>query len=351
MNKTWLDILSFLMSFQVTPKKIDRILEAKGRREQQNTAFVAPEAVRVSAVQLSVRKYQNLKDYAGQMYDLAKEAAENGAQLVVFPEYVGLLAGTMLPNYEKIIEWVLDGENKVGLSGVKLAPEKVRLLAETFHHFLYETYMYTFSAIARLLRIYLVAGTCLFYEDGQLRNRCVVFGPDGEPAGAQEKVSAVGFDKALGVTPCDVIETIPTPMGDISVVIGSDNYYFECVKIARARGVKIIAAPDSREGVTRDLLRCRADEQNLYTVYSCLTGTREHTTALAGIFAPVGITPDRDGFVACAADTEPQTVTARVNLEKLEHVFTESGPNPEFLRGDYPHSYRYCGTPPLGETE
>ena len=37
MNKTWLDILSFLMSFQVTPKKIDRILEAKGRREQQNT--------------------------------------------------------------------------------------------------------------------------------------------------------------------------------------------------------------------------------------------------------------------------------------------------------------------------
>lgn len=124
MNKTWLDILSFLMSFQVTPKRSTGFWRRRAAGNSRIPRLVAPEAVRVSAVQLSVRKYQNLKDYAGQMYDLAKEAAENGAQLVVFPEYVGLLAGTMLPNYEKIIEWVLDGENKVGLSGVKLAPGK-----------------------------------------------------------------------------------------------------------------------------------------------------------------------------------------------------------------------------------
>ena len=98
-----LPLISFWMSFRVTPKKIDALLSEKSGAAQNNAEFAAPEAVRAASVQLTARAYKDLRDYMDEVYLLAKNAVDAGAQVVVYPEYVGVLALTMLPLSKQIL--------------------------------------------------------------------------------------------------------------------------------------------------------------------------------------------------------------------------------------------------------
>ena len=67
-----LPLISFWMSFRVTPKKIDALLSEKSGAAQNNAEFAAPEAVRAASVQLTARAYKDLRDYMDEVYLLAK---------------------------------------------------------------------------------------------------------------------------------------------------------------------------------------------------------------------------------------------------------------------------------------
>ena len=197
----------------------------------------------------------------------------------------------------------------------------------------------------------MVAGTTLVRaEDGRLVNRCVVFGPDGEQAGVQDKTSVLGFDNDAGVSPSDVLEPIDTPLGPLGVVIGSDAYYFERFKILAEKGARLIAVPDARCGIMPDLLRCRANEAGVYALYACYAaGPDEGPNVRAAIYAPFGATPTLNGVVAYASSAHTCAVTARTNLQKLAGDLTDpaqTSRNEAFTKGDYLHSYRYCGNLP-----
>lgn len=342
-----LGFLSFWMSIRVTPKKITDYLESKGCTAKTNLEYATQETVRVCAVQLKNRWYDNLFDYLDEMYRLTKEAVENGAQMIVFPEYIGLAPLTIIPNIKRML-------NKLVISGDLKNPDRLELdekwskwIAEAFHHFLYEMYVYTFGTLARIHKVYIVAGTTLLYEQGVLTNSSAVFAPDGSTAGFQGKTSSIGLDKQLGAEPSSEIEVIETPLGKLSVIIGSDVYYFENFRIAKAHGAQIIAVPDSKGGILCNLLRCRAGEQQMYTVYSCYAGLAANTRA--GIFCPPQAGPRRSGITAIAKTTDTAVVTARVDLTKLDPgVNLEAGePNYEFIQGDFLHSYCYCGALPI----
>lgn len=342
--RVWLALLSFLMSFRVTPEKIVSYLEKACTNQRDNTAFITPEALRVAAVQLRVRGYKNLKDYLSEMLSLTQEAVDNGAQVVVFPEYVGLFAATLLPEFGRLLYWVMEGDTPDTLDEVRLRPRKIAMLAESFQNYIYEAYVYTFSTLARLLHVYIAAGSCIVYERGALYNRSVLFDPQGEPLGAQDKTAILGFDKAMGVKPCEHVEVFDTPMGKLSIVLGSDAYYFENFKAAVEMGARLILVPDGRGGVTADVLRCRAEESGVYTVYSCYANPK-HKQVRAGVLAPFAMTAEHAGTVAQAGDSRASTVTVRINLEKLQGKELEA--NPEFLEGDYLHSYLYSGKFPM----
>lgn len=344
-----LGLISFWMSFRVTPKKITDYLESKGVGTKNNLEFVTPETVRVCAVQLKCRSYENLRDFLDEMLRLTKEAVENGAQMVVFPEYIGLAPLTVVPGIRRMLGHLVQTGDLKDLDRLTLDSKWMKWLAEAFHHFIYETYVYTFGTIARLQRVYIVAGTTLLYEQGELTNSSVVFAPDGSTVGVQGKTSSIGLDRQLEVEPSSVIEVMDTPMGKLSVMIGSDVYYFENFRIAKAHGAQIIAVPDSKGGVLCNLLRCRADEQQMYAVYSCYAGLSSNTRA--GIFCPLQAGPRRSGITAVADSTDTAVVAARINMTKLDTgVNLEAGePNFEFLQGDYLHSYCYCGALPIME--
>lgn len=338
--------LSFWMSICVTPKKIVAFLEKTCICNRNNNEFATPEAVRVSCVQIRVRGYKSLHDYLADMLRLATQAVENGSQLVVFPEYVGLMPGTLLPLFGRQLYWVMEGRTPDGLSEVQLHSKRTIAIAEAFQNYLYETYMYTFGTIARLLHVYVAAGSCIFYEQGKLCSRSILFGPDGEPVGAQDKTHSVNFDASMGVTPADRLETFDTPLGRLAIISGLDCYYFENFKIAQELGAQIILSPDSRGSITRDLLRCRAAQSNVYVLYSCYCNPQA-TVARASIIAPFSVTANADGLIATAESAKTGVITARINLQKLVHTQTENEPNADFLEGDYLHSYVYCGSLPV----
>lgn len=342
--RIWLALLSFLMSFRVTPGKIVSHLEKACKNQRDNTAFITPEALRVASVQLRVHGYKSLKDFLDEMLAAAQEAVDNGAQVVVFPEYVGLLAATLLPNFGRLLYWVMEGDTPESLDEVRLRPHKIAMLAESFQNFVYEVYAYTFSTLARLLHVYIVAGSCIVYERGALYNRSVLFDPRGEPVGSQDKTSVLCFDKAMGVSPYDKIRVFDTPMGKVSIILGSDAYYFESFKIAAEQGAQLIFVPDGRGGITADVIRCRAEENGVFAVYSCYANPKQKELR-ASVLAPFAMTPEQSGTVARAPDSKTGSVTARINLEKLIPRQTEA--NPVFLAGDYLHSYLYSGKFPM----
>ena len=351
MWKLVLNLLAFWMSFRVTPKKITEYLESKADESKNNLEYVTPETVRVCAVQLTHRRYRSLREFLDEMLSLTAKAVEEGAQLVVFPEYVGLAPLSIVPGIEPLLRRTVLGGGLSDPDGLRLHPKWAKWVLEAFHHMLYETYVYTFSTLARLKKVYLVAGTTLLYEQGSLINSSMVFAPDGDTIGAQGKTNIVGLDRQLGVEPSSQIEIIDTPMGKLGVIIGSDVYYFENFRIARALGAQIIAVPDSRVGVVCNLLRCRADEQQVYAVYSCYAGVAANTRA--GIFCPAEIGPRQTGVTAIADTIDTAAVTARINVSKLGgSVRMEAGePNQSFLQGDYLHSYCYCGALPIVDSE
>lgn len=338
-------LLSFWTSLRVTPNKIIKHLEGRGESQRDNLSFVAREALHTACVQLRLRAYPNLHSYLDELSELTRRCVDAQAQLIVFPEHVGLFSGSILPGFNKLLKWLMDGQTPETLQEIQLDYDRVLTLAESFQNYIYETYMYTFSTLARLNHVYIAAGSCPFYEEGNIYNRSVLFGPDGGTVGAQGKLAPLGFDSALGVAPQTRIELFDTPLGCLATILGSDAYYFENFKIAAAHGAQIIMTPDFAGGVMRDLLCCRADMAGVYVLYSCVAGPQA-TPSHAGILAPVDITPKRDGLLAGAQSNGTEIVCARLNLEKLNRVFPECQPNQPFLDGDYIHSYRYCGVFP-----
>ena len=127
-------------------------------------------------------------------------------------------------------------------------------------------------------------------------------------------------------------------------MLGTDAYYFECFKILREQGARLIAVPGVGGGILPDLLRCRANENGVYALYACYASGG---AARCGIFAPLDATPGKNGVVALADGPQACALAARTNLEKLHLAVIEGEPNAPFLAEDYLHSYRYCGKLPL----
>lgn len=342
--------LSFRMSVKVTPKKIVSYLEKYGQTEKNNLAFVSPETVRAACVQLPKIQFDSLQEYLSEMLAQVSNAVNAGAQLIVFPEYTGLLPCTLIPGFEHLAQWAADGKLPADFTLLTPNPRRLNALIEAFHNFIFETYFYTFATIARLQRVYIAAGSVLLFERGRLYHRCVLFGPDGEPIGWQDQLSADRFSHSLGVQEADDISLFDTPLGKLAILPGNDAYYFEYFKIAALRGATIIASPCMQSRTVAELLRSRAAAHNLIALYSGLPIPDGRDAPCAGIYAPSQLMPGREGILSEPASAGG-CACARLNLTKLADRPFETEPNPAFLRGDYLHSYRYGGALPLVNPE
>lgn len=323
----YLQAVALLMSYRVTPKKIVKKLE-ETVTPAPPLEYIAPELVRGATVQLSFRTFKNLDEYLAHISELVGAAVQNGANLIVLPEYAGMLAAGMIPSFGRIARWI----------GTQAPDAQIlRKALEFFHHFISEAYLYTYGTLARLYSVYIAAGSCLFLENGTLHNRACVFGPDGEVVLAQEKLCPLGLEGELGVEPCEMLDTVETKIGKLAVLLGTDAYYCETAQILKAQGAEIVAAPVSLLGdLLEPLLHCRASESGAYLLLSSWS----EMGAQAKIIAPAYLKLTEDAVLSETAGAHTQSACVRLNLTRLRPPVSFGMENPGFLTQDYIESYQ-----------
>lgn len=266
--------------------------------------------LRIAAAQFPVLDLHDWAELAHTLHRWVSEAAAQGAQLLVFPEYAAMSLASILPG---TIKGQLHEELAAiqGWHGDWLALHR-RLASENAVHILAGSFP---------LRI----------TEGAYRNRAQLFAPNGK-SGWQDKWTMTRFEaEHWGISAGDALKVFDTALGRIGVNI---CYDIEFPLLARAlveAGAGIILAPsctDTTAGYWRVRVgsQARALENQCVVVQAALVGeapwsaTVDVNVGMAGIYAP----PDRglpdDGVLAKGGWNAPQWVYAEVDPARLAAV-------------------------------
>jgi predicted amidohydrolase len=365
------------------PAAIRQYLERKGMQRTTNLDQVDPHDIRVAVVQEQIRVLKTIRAFADRMYSFVAQAAEQGVQLVCFPEENGLLLLGQTPFIDLILKfatpqmagsevsqspaadppriwrvevdpnsplWQLSGQAP-GASGpsAQTGGLSVLHLISFFTPFLKDAFETTFSELARGFGIYVMAGSVMLVEDGRLYNRAYLFGPQGEIVGTQDKAHPIVLEIDMDLSCATELKVFETRLGRLAFPVCMDATYFETFKILKQMGAQIIIIPifNTEEYHYYFSLRGiwpRVQESGVYGLKSALVGNLYalKSTGPAGIYAPLGLTSDRSGVLAEAGTVDGDALlTASLDLTRLEtyHSAYFSDTNPALYRKYFPKIY------------
>ena len=275
--------------------------------------------LKVATTQFQLRPEKDLKEYLDHMEGLVRQAAEQGAELVLFPE----LAST-------------------GLLGAVTDHEvTTATITSDYWDFLPQFTDDIVSGVQRMSRennIIVVGGSHnRAAEDGSLRNTAYIAHPDGRFE-SQDKIHLTPQEHSLGARGGD--QLLVTKIGPFTagVLICADIQFPELSRFLVYKGVELILCPSltwNRRGVHRVRTGCqaRAIENQLYVVMSPLVGSSAlptdapmYAVGQAIVTGPVDKTVGiNDGILAKTETTEEEVL-----ITELDHdLLLASRANPE----------------------
>lgn len=272
----------------------------------------------MGAAQLELKLFHDPRQYIEEMARHVATAAENGVQLLVFPENNSFQLLGLLPGIEKTAAAQADDADGVSVADLfRFAGPFFNRVAET-----------TFSALAKASGLYIMAGSFLYPDGGRVVNRALLYGPDGRMIGSQDKAHLMPLESKWGLSPGDTFHVYPTPLGKLAMPVCMDATYFETFRILAGLGAEIVMVPIANPEPYNEWLALRGiwprvQESLVYGIKSALVGTLfGHTlTGRAGIFAPLPLTPNRDGILAETQDPEREGfVWADLDLQALPQL-------------------------------
>lgn len=265
----------------------------------------------VATVQFELRPERSVDDFLEHMRTLVGTAADQGAEVVLFPELAstGLLAAihdhavttaTIGDDYWKVLPHYADAI----LDGVR--------------------------DMARAHGITVVGGSHnRLAEDGSLRNTAYLVYPDGRVV-TQDKTHLTPQEHALGARGGDELLVAQVGPFTAGLLICADIQYPELSRYLVHRGVDLILCPSltwNRRGVHRVKTGCqaRAIENQLYVVMSPLVGhsglpldAPMHAVGRALITGPVDRTVGiNDGIIGCAESDDEQVLVRTLDHDLL----------------------------------
>lgn len=309
----------------------------------------------VATVQQRMRLHDNVEACRADVGRFLRMARAKQASLVVFPELIGLLAagpllegmrGGLLRQAEQARRpraslWARAkgrvAESTAGVLKVDFQQALNKLLAEGTEA-LWEAYVDLFARAAREHRQTIVAGSGYFRDPqrGAVVNRAVVFDPDGEIIGRQDKVVLSAGEGRLaragnGWSPID------TEVGRIGVLLGADVLYPEAARALAYEGVTILVGLGASPGMDlyrkmRVALNARVQENQIYGLISFLIGHNPLGTksgaeyaGQSAILAPADFTPQGSGImVQLGTSSSEGVITAEWDFEALEELWEDS---------------------------
>ncbi len=261
--------------------------------------------LRVGMLQWQVRPGTGLAGWAARLEREVAEAADNGARLLLMPEYAPLeMAAGDAPDTAAELRAALD-----------LAPAAVDVARE----------------VAWRHRVWLVPGTMPFRDGGRIVNRAPLIAPSGRVAFQDKHVMTRFEAEEWGIaagTPPAVFET---PLGRIGIAICFDSEFPALVRAQVEAGAWLILVPsctDTLHGFNRVRIAAaaRAMENQGFVVMAPTVGdapwcgTLDHNRGYAAAFGPVDRGFPDDGVLARGALDAAQWVYADLDPAALDAV-------------------------------
>lgn len=306
---------------------------------------------RAAAVQRRLKPIRSIRQYSAVMEGFVKQAAEKGCDLIAFPEYnfldlLGVIPGFNLVNSRLNKNPAVHGEGGSHNSLSKLYP-----LLYCVSGYFRQAVEKVMSRLAAKYKIYVYTGSYFIKAEGGLYNGGAIISREGEIIGRQLKLHLTDFEEKLGIKRGDEFKAFDLDIGRLAFPVCMDATYYEVFNIARSRGCDAVVLPiaNNEEYVLHRALRGiwpRVQESYVYGIKAALCGwlCGMHFTGKAGIFAPAGMTPEKDGVVAISEQPDGDSlVVGDIDLEALYKARRDDeywgDCNPDFEKAYYKKYY------------
>jgi len=313
---------AFLLASRLDPSTIERRFLENPLRPSDELNFVSKVNVKLAAIQMELRPYRNLAELVEHLKQLVDDARKQGAQLISFPEYVGLLPLMLSPTLCELAEDLLDAAEENDSNTIQ---EILGFFDEYLSKPLFTAYYNFFALLANQSRLYIHAGSTLLMQNGKLVERCFLFSPDGEVILEQDKLFPSRLEEKLGISSTEHLELTDTALGRIAILPGQDSFYYETAKIAHELGAQLLLCPLRPTYQYNEMaLRCgpwmRCQEQPLYALSSHFVGRLGGDTlrGKAAIYGPYEAVKASYGGIVAQCNSDKETVlVSRVDMECL----------------------------------
>ena len=267
-----------------------------------------PKSLRIAAAQYPLDRFEGLAGYREKLARWVAEAAADGAELLVFPEY-----GAM--EYAAI-DAASTGDLTRSLAVVSAASDE--LVPD-----------HVDAARRHGVHILAASGPCR-QADGSYVNRAKLFAPSGV-YGWQDKLMMTPFEKDWGISSGRCARVFDTALGVIGIAICYDSEFPLVARAMCEAGADIILVPSCTEYVSgfhrvRTAARARALENGCVTVQASTIGQAEWCPAVdrncgaAGIFVPAEHNYCDTGVIAEGVADVAGWTMANVDLARLREV-------------------------------
>jgi predicted amidohydrolase len=270
--------------------------------------------MKIAAAAYPLTWFDHFDDYAAKLTDWVADAAGQGADLLVFPEY-----GAM---------------ELASLGGRDVAKDIEAALHEVARHGAAVDALH--SALAAQHGVYILGASAPYFIGSRPVNRATFYGPQGV-IGVQDKQIMTRFEREIwDVVAGQGLPVFDTPIGKIGIIICYDSEFPLLARAMVEAGAEILLAPsctDSFAGFTRVRVgsMARALENQCIVVHAPTVGPCDFCPAVdenigsAAIYGP----PDRgfpaDGIFAQTPLNEPGWAVTKVSLAAIHDLRRDGG--------------------------
>ena len=289
--------------------------------------------ITLAACQYHIDLLETWDAYAEHLSTLCQQAAEQGAQLLLLPEYAGLVLSGQLPAAER-------SDLHASIAGIQpLVPRWLALCEQ----------------IARACNVYLQPGSMpVLDDDGQYRNRAWLFGPEG-CLGSQDKLMMTRFElEQWNIAAGTELTLFDTELGKLGILICYDNEFPMLARTLADQGADLILAPSCTDTVAgfyrvRIGAQARALENQVAVLQSPTVGMAGWSPALdenngrAALYVPSDYGMPPSGIVAESAELCPDSSQWLICKLDLDEVRRLRDHGQVFTRRDWPKQFETLG--------
>ncbi len=311
-----------------------------------------------ASAQQQMRLFDSLESYRKELSRFLHMARAKGAQLIAFPALSGVMAASYRVEGFGVGLLKRADERRRGSRSLwartrgALASGTAALLGVSFRQAFAELlrsdpdglaaeYSALFADLARIYEMTIIAGSAYLPDkSGVIRQRALVFGPDGTLLGHHDKLALAQEDAGLA-TPGDVWHVVTTPVGRVGILLGEEALYPEAGRVLAYQGAELLVAlaavsDEALAAYIRHGIMSRAQENRIFALSSFLVGknylatgeTPDTLRGKSGIYAPLELTARYTGVLVEMGTADAEGLLTAELDQGLLRKYWEQGTEP-----------------------